>query len=80
MDIFYHSTHITESSAIVQNDWAITSPHASSLKSAKISVIIEKRVATSNLNGILVYPFQNTSHYPFPMEGSTTIKYIIYIN
>ena len=44
MDIFYHSTHITDSLAIVQNDWAITNPHASSLKSAKISVIIEKKV------------------------------------
>ena len=42
MDLFYHSAHITESSAIVQNKWAITNPHASSLKSARISVIIEK--------------------------------------
>ena len=54
---FLHSTHITESSAIAQNDWAITSPHACSLKSARISVIIEKSVTTSNLNGMLVYPF-----------------------
>ena len=57
MDIFYHSTHVTQSSAIALNDWAITSPHASSLRSAKISVLIEKMVTTSNLNGILVYPF-----------------------
>ena len=42
---------------IVQNDRAITNPRASSLKSAKNSVITEKRVTTSNLNRILVYSF-----------------------
>ena len=68
MDILYHSTHITEScdkiSALynfswvtLQNDWALTSPHSRLLKSAKLSLIIDTRVTTSNMNGILVYPF-----------------------
>ena len=41
---------------------------------------LERMITSSTLNEIPVYLFLNTFHYPFPIEGSTILKCMIYMN